>query len=209
MGNYRIPRTRSHPAKRSLFRLLTGLVPGHPYWYAIYDEMIWSDLIFNQGEHFESFCGDRDKKQNEGHKHIPTLQRIFHLETPPLALLRSAGRLNHANIVAIHDAGEESDLACIAMELLKSSDLDDYITPSNIMYDPESHTFELADFGIVHITDSSKTRAGTVLGTKNVCPLSSAWAKRSMGEQTSFLRVSYFTSSAPVICHSKVSQWRL
>jgi tRNA A-37 threonylcarbamoyl transferase component Bud32 len=114
----------------------------------------------------------------------------------------SAGRLSHANIVAIYDAGDENDLAYIAMELLKGTDLDSYIKadsllpveeviaiaincaealdyahrqkvvhrdikPSNIMYDPDTHTVKLADFGIARITDSSKTRTGTVLGTPN------------------------------------------
>jgi eukaryotic-like serine/threonine-protein kinase len=114
----------------------------------------------------------------------------------------SAGRLNHANIVAIYDAGEESDLAYIAMELLKGYDLDahikedellpietviqiviqcakglDYahsqnvvhrdIKPSNIMYDPDTGVVKITDFGIARITDSSKTRTGTVLGTPN------------------------------------------
>ena len=114
----------------------------------------------------------------------------------------SAGRLNHANIVGIYDAGEEHDLAFIAMELLKGYDLDahikpdellpvetvlqividcagalDYahsqkvvhrdIKPSNIMYDPETGTAKITDFGIARITDASKTRTGTVLGTPN------------------------------------------
>lgn len=114
----------------------------------------------------------------------------------------SAGRLNHPNIVAIYDAGEDHDLAYIAMELLKGYDLDrhikadellpvedalkvvmecalalDYahaqqvvhrdIKPSNIMYDPETGTPKITDFGIARITDSSKTRTGTVLGTPN------------------------------------------
>ncbi len=114
----------------------------------------------------------------------------------------SAGRLNHANIVAIYDAGEEHDLAYIAMELLHGYDLDkhikpdelmdlgdvlqlvhdcalalDYahaqqvvhrdIKPSNIMYDPDTKTAKITDFGIARITDSSKTRTGTVLGTPN------------------------------------------
>ena len=114
----------------------------------------------------------------------------------------SAGRLSHANIVAIYDAGDENDLAYIAMELLKGTDLDSYIKadsllpveeviaiaincaealdyahrqkvvhrdikPSNIMYDPDTHTVKLTDFGIARITDSSKTRTGTVLGTPN------------------------------------------
>ncbi|MEM7366145.1 MAG: protein kinase [Pseudomonadota bacterium] len=114
----------------------------------------------------------------------------------------SAGRLSHPNIVGIFDAGEESDLAYIAMELLKGGDLDDYtrpdnllplntvleigvacaealdyaheqqvvhrdIKPSNIMYDPESGAIKITDFGIARITDSSKTKTGTVLGTPN------------------------------------------
>ena len=114
----------------------------------------------------------------------------------------SAGRLNHANIVSIYDAGEENDLAYIAMELLKGYDLGRHnkpdtllpldevlsigidcaealhyahgekvvhrdIKPSNIMYDPNAHTVKLVDFGIARITDSSKTRTGTILGTPN------------------------------------------
>ncbi|MFT7382856.1 MAG: CHASE2 domain-containing sensor protein [Urechidicola sp.] len=114
----------------------------------------------------------------------------------------SAGRLNHPNIVAIYDAGEESDLAYIAMELLKGRDLDDHITretllplaeilelgiacaealdyaheqkvvhrdikPSNIMYDRDNKMPKITDFGIARITDASKTRTGTVLGTPN------------------------------------------
>ena len=39
----------------------------------------------------------------------------------------SAGRLNHPNIVSIYDAGEENDLAYIAMKLLKGYDLDKHI----------------------------------------------------------------------------------
>jgi CHASE2 domain-containing sensor protein len=45
----------------------------------------------------------------------------------------SAGRLNHPNIVAIYDAGEESDLAYIAMELLKGCDLDDHIKVDTLL----------------------------------------------------------------------------
>jgi serine/threonine protein kinase len=38
----------------------------------------------------------------------------------------TAGRLNHPNIVTIFDAGEEHDLAYIAMEFLKGKDLVPY-----------------------------------------------------------------------------------
>lgn len=112
----------------------------------------------------------------------------------------TAGRLNHPNIVTIFDAGEEHDLAYIAMEFLKGKDLVPYtkpgnlmplakvmditarvadalsyahqnnvvhrdIKPANIMYEPESDTVKVTDFGIARITDSSKTKTGMVLGT--------------------------------------------
>ncbi len=112
----------------------------------------------------------------------------------------TAGRLNHPNIVTMYDAGEEHDLAYIAMEFLKGKDLVAYskpdnllplpkvlsivarvadalgyahslnvvhrdIKPANIMYDLESDTAKVTDFGIARITDSSKTKTGMVLGT--------------------------------------------
>ena len=112
----------------------------------------------------------------------------------------TAGRLQHQNIVTIFDAGEEHDLAYIAMEFLKGRDLVEYcksdnllpvplvaslvarvaealayahkqmvvhrdIKPANIMYERESDTVKVTDFGIARITDSSKTKTGLVLGT--------------------------------------------
>jgi len=112
----------------------------------------------------------------------------------------TAGRLSHPNIVTIFDAGEEHDLAYIAMEFLKGKDLGIYtkpdhlldmklvisivirsaqglafahkqnvvhrdIKPANLMYEPESDTLKITDFGIARITDSSKTKTGMVLGT--------------------------------------------
>jgi serine/threonine protein kinase len=112
----------------------------------------------------------------------------------------TAGRLQHQNIVTIFDAGEEHDLAYIAMEFLKGKDLVDYckgdkllpvattlsivarvaealayahkqnvvhrdIKPANIMYELDSDTVKVTDFGIARITDSSKTKTGLVLGT--------------------------------------------
>lgn len=112
----------------------------------------------------------------------------------------TAGRLSHPNIVTIYDAGEEHDLAYIAMEFLQGHDLDRYtkpdkllrakkvlsivqraaeglayahqqnivhrdIKPANIMYDSETDTIKITDFGIARITDSSKTKTGMVLGT--------------------------------------------
>ena len=112
----------------------------------------------------------------------------------------TAGRLQHQNIVTIFDAGEEHDLAYIAMEFLKGRDLADHcksgqllpvaqvlsivarvaealayahkqnvvhrdIKPANIMYELDSDTVKVTDFGIARITDSSKTKTGLVLGT--------------------------------------------
>ena len=113
---------------------------------------------------------------------------------------QSAGKLQHQNIVTIFDAGQEHDLAYIAMEFLKGKDLVDSckhgsllpvptvlsivervaqalayahlqnvvhrdIKPANIMYEIQSDTVKVTDFGIARITDSSKTKTGIVLGT--------------------------------------------
>jgi len=45
----------------------------------------------------------------------------------------TAGRLNHPNIVQMYDAGEEHDLAYIAMEFLKGKDLVPYSKAGNLM----------------------------------------------------------------------------
>jgi CHASE2 domain-containing sensor protein len=45
----------------------------------------------------------------------------------------TAGRLNHPNIVTMYDAGEEHDLAYIAMEFLKGKDLGANIKPDNLL----------------------------------------------------------------------------
>lgn len=48
----------------------------------------------------------------------------------------TAGRLNHPNIVQMYDAGEEHDLAYIAMEFLKGKDLVPYSKAGNLMPTP-------------------------------------------------------------------------
>jgi eukaryotic-like serine/threonine-protein kinase len=45
----------------------------------------------------------------------------------------TAGRLNHPNIVTIYDAGEEQDLAYIAMEFLKGEDLVPHTKADNLL----------------------------------------------------------------------------
>ena len=39
------------------------------------------------------------------------------------------------------------------------------VKPANMMYDPQTDSLKLADFGIARLTDSSKTKTGMVLGT--------------------------------------------
>ena len=45
----------------------------------------------------------------------------------------TAGRLNHQNIVTMYDAGEEHDLAYIAMEFLKGHDLVPFTKPDHLL----------------------------------------------------------------------------
>ncbi len=49
----------------------------------------------------------------------------------------TAGRLNHPNIVTMFDAGEEHDLAYIAMEFLKGRDLVPHTRPDNLLPLPQ------------------------------------------------------------------------
>ena len=49
----------------------------------------------------------------------------------------TAGRLNHPNIVTMYDAGEEHDLAYIAMEFLKGKDLVSYTKPDALLPLPQ------------------------------------------------------------------------
>ncbi len=112
----------------------------------------------------------------------------------------TAGRLQHPNIVTIFDAGEDHDLAYIAMEFIKGHDLTRHvklenllpvpdvmkliadaaealnyahlqgvvhrdIKPANLMYLPDEAKVKVTDFGVARLTDASKTKTGTVLGT--------------------------------------------
>ncbi|MDF2445803.1 MAG: serine/threonine protein kinase [Moraxellaceae bacterium] len=133
------------------------------------------------------------KDEFEGDELVEIKERFFREA-------ETAGRLNHPNIVTIYDAGEEHDLAYIAMEFLHGHDLARYvkpdallpvpkvvnivykaalaldyahqhnvvhrdIKPANIMFDPDKSVIKITDFGIARITDASKTKTGTVLGT--------------------------------------------
>ncbi|MBT6903846.1 MAG: serine/threonine protein kinase, partial [Gemmatimonadetes bacterium] len=133
----------------------------------------------------------------------------------------TAGRLSHPNIVTIFDAGEEHDLAYIAMEFLKGQDLSELvkgerqfdlpevidiviasadalayahaqnvvhrdIKPANIMYEPETRSVKLTDFGIARITDSNKTKTGMVLGTPSFMSPEQLAGKRVDGRSDLF-----------------------
>ena len=112
---------------------------------------------------------------------------------------KSAGRLNHPNIVTIYDVGKSDNTAYIAMEFLEGQLLKDVldvhtalsidkivdiaaqiaeglayahkngivhrdIKPSNIML-VDGDTVRITDFGIARMSTSSKTIAGTVMGS--------------------------------------------
>ena len=112
---------------------------------------------------------------------------------------KSAGRLNHPNIVTIYDVGKSEDTAYIAMEYLEGEQLKailDVHTPmsieriadiaaqiadglayahkngivhrdiksANVML-LQSDRIKITDFGIAHMSTSSGTLAGTVLGS--------------------------------------------
>jgi CHASE2 domain-containing sensor protein/tRNA A-37 threonylcarbamoyl transferase component Bud32 len=112
----------------------------------------------------------------------------------------TAGRLSHPSIVTVYDAGEEHDLAYIAMDYIQGDSLDQHIRPDellpmedvftigilvaealgyaheqnvvhrdvkpgNIIYDRSKGQLKVTDFGIACLTDNSKTRTGTVLGS--------------------------------------------
>jgi eukaryotic-like serine/threonine-protein kinase len=71
----------------------------------------------------------------------------------------SAGLLTHPNIVTIYDAGEEHDLAYIAMEFLKGTDLEEYTRKDHLLPMRETlsvvaHAADALDYahskGIVH-----------------------------------------------------------
>jgi serine/threonine-protein kinase len=112
----------------------------------------------------------------------------------------TAGRLSHPSIVTVYDAGEEHDLAYIAMDYIQGDSLDQHIRldelmplkdvftvgiqvaealgyaheqnvvhrdvkPGNIIYDNDKGQLKVTDFGIACLTDNSKTRTGTILGS--------------------------------------------
>ena len=60
------------------------------------------------------------------------------------------------------------------------------IKPANIMYEPESDTPKVTDFGIARVTDSSKTKTGMVLGTPSYMSPEQLAGKRIDGRSDLF-----------------------
>jgi serine/threonine-protein kinase len=60
------------------------------------------------------------------------------------------------------------------------------IKPANIMYEPESDTAKVTDFGIARITDSSRTKTGMVLGTPSYMSPEQLGGKRIDGRSDLF-----------------------
>lgn len=141
---------------------------------------------------------------------------------------KTAGRLNHYNIVTIYDVGEEQDLAYIAMDFLQGMDMSKLakkdnllkvsevftvmiqvadalnyaheqnvvhrdIKPANIIYDRRTKKPTITDFGVAHITDTSKTKTGMILGTPSFMSPEQLAGKPVDGRSDLFsLGISYF-----------------
>jgi len=60
------------------------------------------------------------------------------------------------------------------------------IKPANIMWDPDSDTVKITDFGIARITDSSKTKTGMVLGTPSYMSPEQLAGKKVTGQSDIF-----------------------
>ena len=154
---------------------------------------------------------------------------------------KTAGRLNHYNIVTIYDVGEDQDLAYIAMDYLQGIHLANFtqkkqllrvrdvfnimlqvgealhyahaqnvvhrdIKPANIIYDRRNKKATITDFGIAHITDTNKTKTGTILGTPSFMPPEQLAGKTVDGRSDIFsLGVMFFqllTGELPFVAQS-------
>ena len=83
------------------------------------------------------------------------------------------------------------------------------IKPANIMYEPESDTVKVTDFGIARITDSSKTKTGMVLGTPSYMSPEQLAGKKIDGRSRPVLAGrDASTRCSRGSCRSRASRWR-
>lgn len=71
------------------------------------------------------------------------------------------------------------------------------IKPENIMYEPDSDTVNITDFGISLVTESSKTKTGMVLGTPSCTSPEQPARKKLVGHSNLF--------SLGVMCYQNLS----
>jgi serine/threonine-protein kinase len=76
----------------------------------------------------------------------------------------TAGRLNHPNIVQMYDAGEEHDLAYIAMEFLKGKDLVPYTKPDNLLPLPKAINI------VMHVAEALSYAHGNQVVHRDIKP---------------------------------------
>lgn len=112
----------------------------------------------------------------------------------------AAGRLNHPHIVTVFDAGEDQNIAYLAMDyvpgetmgfyakpeellpvetvyrlIAQAAEALDYahrqgvvhrdIKPGNMIYNVAEDRIKVTDFGIARVSDGTKTRTGTIMGS--------------------------------------------
>ena len=83
------------------------------------------------------------------------------------------------------------------------------IKPANIMYEPESDSVKVTDFGIARITDSSKTKTGMVLGTPSYMSPEQLAGKKIEGRSDLFsLGVTLYQMLTAASCRSRATRWR-
>ena len=89
---------------------------------------------------------------------------------------KAVARLNHPNIVQVHDFGVENEVAYLVMEFIQGRELRSFFTAGEKFESAEvvrimgelldaQRRVKLADFGVARVQDSDRSAAGTMVGT--------------------------------------------